>query len=189
MIGEIPFGGISATGNATSQAITTATTKLTFTGATNTPTTGTRVGDPAVKPDATNSRIQINAPGLYRVNFEGCGGADGALNCAFQLRKTVAGTQTALAGTKMAGLFSTTNKFNLSLNAIIEVLSTDLGTAGGASTFADPDATAGAGKPAGGFAGAGAAPKTGVYLDVSITGDASQALTLTDMRLTADRIG
>ena len=41
----------------------------------------------------------------------------------------------------------------------------------------------------GGFAGAGAAPLTGIPVDVMVTGDGSVNLTLSDVRLKALRIG
>jgi hypothetical protein len=189
MLGQIPCGGIYNTGQSTGQALTTATDKLLFTNAVNLAYTGDRTGDPAVKPDATNSRVQLNSPGIYEVSFDVTGGADGAENATFQLRKTVNGTQTAVAGAKTASLFSTTNKFSAGFTAFVEVLASDLPTSGGAATFADPSQSSGAYKPGGGFAGAGAAPLTGVYLDVAVTGDASQTITLTDMRLLVKRLG
>lgn len=187
MIGTVPFGGISKTGNATVQAVTTAAAQLNFQSATNTPNTGSRVGDPAVKPDAANNRIQINEPGIYEIDFDASGTAASALQCTFQLRKGVS-SMAAISGTKCANTFNTAPT-NVGMTRLVEVTASDLPSTGGAATFADPDATAGAGKPGGGFAGAGAAPKTGIYIDVQVTGDGSVNLTLTDMALSVKRLG
>jgi len=187
MLGTLPFAGISATGQSTAQGVTTSAAKLTIPNATATPNTGSRIGDPAVKADPSNSRLILNGPGLYRVTLEGAGSAASALQTTFAFRKGVS-TFTEITGTRQKVTWATTPS-GFSLTAIVEITPSDIPAAGGVSTFADPDATAGAGKPAGGFAGAGAAPKTGIYLDAQVTGNGSVNLTLTDIRLTAERVG
>lgn len=190
MLGAIPFGGIGFTGQATGQLLTSGVAaKMTFPGASNLPTTANREGDPAVKPDFANSRVQVNAPGIYRVKLEFNGTVDGAMNVTADIRKTVGAAQAAVSLARNTGYFVATNKSFLTIESIIEVLASDLPTAGGGSTFADPDASAGPGKPSGGFAGAGAAPKTGVYLDAALTSDATQTLTPIEGRLIVERIG
>lgn len=190
MLGTIPFGGISSTGNTTAQAVTTSAALLALTGGTAIPSTGDRVGDPAVKADPTNSRIQLNAPGIYRLRLEVSGLAASALQTTHQFRKGLSsGAMSVITGTKAKKTWGTTPD-TVGIEAVIEITAADLGTgSGGASTFADPSAAAGVGKPAGGFAGAGAAPKTGVYVDSIVTGDGSVNLTLAEMRFDAQRCG
>lgn len=183
MLGTVPFGGITTTGQSTAFAVTTSAQKLTLANATSGPTTKDRVGDPAVKPDPSNSRLILNAPGIYRVKAELTGVAASALQTTFQFRKG-----TVAYGKQSKKTWGTTPD-TATLETYVEVLASDIPTAGGESTFSDPDATAGAGKPAGGFAGAGAAPKTGVLLNLYVTGDGAVNLTLSDATLSAERVG
>jgi uncharacterized protein YukE len=190
MLGQMAIGGIAFTGQSTAQALTSGTAaKTTMPNASALPTTGTRQGDPAVKPDPTNSQIQVNAPGIYKVSVALCGIPASAMNVIADLRKTVNGSQAAISGARQKQYFPTTNNTQIKLETLIEVLQSDLPSAGGQPTFADPSAAAGAGKPNGGFAGAGAAPKTGVYLDVALTADASANLTLSDGQFLVERVG
>jgi hypothetical protein len=177
------FGGITFTGQSTAFGVTTSAQKLTFAGASNMPTTKDRVGDPAVKPDTANNRLVLNAPGIYRVKAELSGTAASALQTYLQFYKG-----STAYGKKSRYTWATTPGTQ-TLETIVEVLASDIPSGGGVATFADPDATAGAGKPAGGFAGAGAAPQTGVALNLYITGDGSVNLTLSDGSLSAERIG
>ena len=183
MIGQSAFGGITFTGQSTAFAVTTAAARLTFTAASSLPTTKDRVGDPAVKPDPTNSRLILNAPGLYKVRAEVSGVGASALQTTMQFYKG-----TTAYGKKSKYTWATAPGTQ-TLETIVEVTASDLSSAGGVATFADPDATAGAGKPAGGFAGAGAAPLSGVYLNLYVTGDGSVNLTLHEGTLYAERIG
>jgi len=186
MLGTIPFAGLYCTAQSTAQAVTTSAAKLVIPGAAAFPSTGDRVGDPAVKADVTNTRLQINTPGIYEVTLEVSGVAASALQTTHQFRK--GGTTMTAFGPVTKKTWGTTPD-TVSFTSIVEITASDIPTAGGAATFADPSAAAGAGKPAGGFAGAGAAPLTGVYLDSQVTGNGSVNLTPSDIRFTARRIG
>lgn len=186
MLGAVPFGGITSTGQSTAQGVTTSAAQLVITGGVAMPSTSDRAGTPSVKADTANNRLIFNAPGIYRVHFNCVGVAASALQTTFALRKNSTG------GTTLSGVSKETWATTPSTHAamfLVEITNADIPTAGGQSTFADPDATAGVGKPAGGFAGAGAAPKTGIPVDVLVTGDGSVNLTLSDVRLEAERIG
>lgn len=193
MTGTIPFGGITNTGQSTAQAVTASAAQLVFPNATaiGSPTTQNQ-GDPAVKADPTNNRVIVNAPGTYEVTVDIVGAAASALQTTCQLRKngTVGSgsTGTAITGTKAVKTWGTTPD-TFSWTSFIQIASSDLPSAGGVATFADPSASAGVGKPSGGFAGAGAAPLTGIPLDVLVTGNGSVNLTPTDMRLSVRRVG
>lgn len=187
MIGTIPFAGIQSTGQSTGQAITTTAAQLVITGGVATPMTQNRVGDPAVKADPTNNRIIVNTPGIYEIEFDLTATASGTQTAAFTVRKNGA-SGSVISGPKVTGNFGT-SPLSVGMKRIIEVTAADIPTTGGLSTFADPDATAGAGKPAGGFAGAGAAPKTGVPIDILVTGGGSVTLTVTDLGFIVKRIG
>lgn len=184
MLGQIPFAGLVLAGNSTLQAISTTPAVLTLTAASATARHTNQGGDPAVKPDAANSRIVVNAPGIYRVDFSATGTASGSQSADFQVRK--GGTAQAGARTKV---YVGTNPVCASFSAVVEVTAADIPTSGGVATFSDPVATAGAGKPNGGFAGAGAAPKTGVAIDIGVTGGGSVNLTVTDAQFTVTRLG
>jgi len=186
MLGTIPFAGITATGQSTAQGITTSNAQLVIPGATATPNTGSRVGDPGVKADPTNYRLIVGTPGIYAVHLELVGLAASALMLTARFRKNA--LTAGIFGRLMKSLWGTTAS-SAHFMQIVEITAADLPAAGGQSNFADPDATAGAGKPAGGFAGAGAAPKNGIPLDVVVLGSGSVNLTLSDIALTAFRVG
>lgn len=183
MTGQVAFGGLTFTGQATAFAASTTPTKLTFAGASELPTTRNRYGDPAVKADIANNRVIVNAPGIYRCMLEVSGVAASALQSTIQFRK---GT---VAAGKQAKMTWGTTPNTQTIDTLIEVTAADIPSSGGVATFPDPDATPGAGKPAGGFAGAGAAPQTGVALQVYLTGDGSVNLTLSDGSWIVERIG
>lgn len=183
MTGQIPFGAVQFTGQSTATAVTTSAAKLTFNNATASATTQDRSGDPAVKPSVANSNLVLNAPGIYEVSVEFSGAAASALQATFQLAK---GTTTFGRVTKHT--FATTPSV-LSLKSIVEITAADIPAAGGVATFSDPSTSTGAGKPAGSFAGAGAGPRTGVELNIYVTGNGSVNMTLTDGIFLAKRIG
>lgn len=183
MLGQIPFGGLSFTGQSTAFAASTTPTKLTFANASELATTRNREGDPAVKADIANNRIVVNAPGIYKCTLELSGSAASALQTTVQYRKGTTAT-----GKQSKQTWGTTPNTQ-TLTTIVEVTTADIPTSGGVATFPDPDASAGLYKPAGGFAGAGAAPQTGIALQVYLTGDGSVNLTLTDGSWIVERIG
>lgn len=186
MLGAVPFAGITSTGQSTAQAVTTSAAQLVINGGTAMPTTATRAGNPAVRPDVSNNRLIFNAPGIFRVALNCVGVAASALQTTFQLRKN------GSSGTTISGVSKETWATTPSTHSaffVVEITAADLPAAGGQSAFSDPDSTAGAGKPAGGFAGAGAAPKSGVPVDVLVTGNGSVNLTLSDVRFEAEQIG
>lgn len=193
MTGTIPFGGITTTGQSTAQAVTTSAAQLVIPNATaiGSPTTQNQ-GDPAVKADPSSYRNIVNAPGTYKVTVDIVGSSASALQTTFQLRKngTVGSgsTGTAITGTKAKKTWGTTPD-TCSWTSFVQIAASDIPAAGGSATFADPSAAAGAGKPSGGFAGAGAAPLTGIPLDVLVTGDGSVNFTPTDVRLSVERVG
>lgn len=190
MTGMIPFATFYITGGSTAQLLTSGTAaKLTFASAVAGPSTASRGGDPAVKADPTNSRLILNDPGIYEVDVELYGTVDGAMNITLDLYKAINATLTRITGARSKSYYGATNSYEGHLTAIIEVVASDLGPLSTVKTFDDPSASAGAGKPGGGFAGAGAAPQTGVYLEVWATSDATQSLTPTEARFTAKRIG
>lgn len=183
MTGVIPFGGFHFTGQSTAFAVTAVAQKLTFAGAAELPTTRTRVGDPAVKGDTANNRVVVNAPGIYEVEVELSGSAASALQTTLQFYKGTTAT-----GKQSKKTWGTTPDVQ-TLKTIIEITAADIPSSGGVATFSDPDSSAGQYKPAGGFAGAGAAPQTGVALSVYVTGNGSVNLTLTDGTFSVKRVG
>lgn len=186
MIGQTSFGGIVSTGQATAQAVTTSAAQLVITGGVAMPSTSDRTGSPSVKADPTNNRLVFNAPGIYKVELNAVGVGAAALQTTMQLRKN--GASGAAFGSVSKNTWATApNQQNAFF--IVEILASDIPAAGGVATFSDPSAAAGAYKPGGGFAGAGAAPLTGVPVDVLVTGDGAVNLTLSDVRFYAERIG
>lgn len=187
MLGMLPIGGIQSTSQSTAQAVTTAAAQLVITGGVETAGTRTREGDPAVKPDTANNRIVVNAPGIYKATVSISGAAASALQNTYQLRKN-GSSGSAITGTRAKQVYGTTPS-QVSWSSMFEITAADLPAAGGTATFSDPDSSAGAGKPAGGFAGAGAAPKTGVPIDILVTGDGSVNFTPTDIQFIIERVG
>ena len=186
MIGQTSFGGIVSTGQATAQAVTTSAAQLVITGGVTMPSTSDRVGSPSVKADTANNRLVFNAPGIYKVELNAVGVGASALQTTLQLRKN--GSSGAAFGSVSKHTWGTApNQQNAIF--VVEITNADILSTGGVATFADPASGVAAGRPAGGFAGAGAAPLTGVPIDVMVTGDGSVNLTLSDVRFYAERIG
>lgn len=186
MLGQTSFGGITSTGQSTAQAVTTSAAQLVIAGGSALPTTADRSGIPSVKADPTNNRLLLNAPGIYRIALQVIGAAASALQTTFQVRKNGSSGTTLTPTSKQT--WGTTPATH-SAEFYVEITQSDVLAATAVQTFSNPDATAGVGKPAGGFAGAGAAPATGVPVDIMVTGDGSVNLTPTDIRLFAERIG
>lgn len=180
MKGVIPYGYIYIDGASSSntKALTTsiATMDLWSTiGTTGDSTGGTAGGgDPAVKPDKTNNRFICNAPGTYKLRVELSGVIDSAADVTITARKSA----TAIAGGVSKQRWATT-KTHHTMECVFVLSASD--APGTLSTFADP--------AAGGFAGGGAAPKTGVAIDIGLTCSGSQTITIENARFYVERIG
>lgn len=184
MLGQNSFGGITATGQSTAQAVSATAAQLVFTNGSAMPSTSDRVGAASVRADTANNRLLLNAPGIYRVDFCATGSAASALQTTFQMRKNSA---TAFGRTSVE-TWGTTPATHTAV-FIVEITAADIPAAGGQPVFADPSAAVGAYKPGGGFAGAGAAPLTEIPVDVLVTGNGSVNFTMTEYTLFAERIG
>lgn len=178
MRGAIPYGGLNITGGAVTQALTTtAGAMVAWAGAGGSalPDTNSSVGDPAVKPDLANSRILVQAPGTYEVEFNISTDMATGADLIAQLRKNGTVVPTAKGKGRC-----TTDKNQVSFKSIIEVTTDDNPKT--IQSFANPSTS--------GFAGAGGAPKTMVPLDIVLSvGASTDTVTIEEASFIVTRIG
>lgn len=175
MRGVIPFASIGITNGVGTQALSTSAALLGLSalGGVNGDYTA---GDPAARPDVTNSRL-ILGPGVYEIDLQVEGVTDGAQIITFQLAKN----GTAISGTARPQSWAiSTAKNNHVLKAIITL--TDADVPGTIGNFADPASTS--------FNGAGGATKEGIPLTVLVSsGAGTPTLTFEQLLFAAKRIG
>lgn len=178
MLGLVPFAGLNVTGGAATQALTTSAGQMVAwaaSGGSALPDSNTKCGDAAVKPDLSNSRILVQAPGIFLVTFNATLDMASGADVIAQLRKN--GTVVATAKGKAR---CTTDKGQVSFQSIVEVTTAD--NPATIQTFANPSTS--------GFAGAGGAPKTEVPLDIVLSVAAStDTATIEEASFLVVRIG
>lgn len=178
MKGLIPFASLTISGPGSGTiALTTAAAVMNLfsaTGGANGPATTSDDGDPAVKSDAANNRILVEAPGVYEIS----GFLSGVVDSAIDVTISFAKNAVALADTQNKQRWGTT-KNTQPFNAIINVTAAD--NPGTIATKPDPSSS--------GFAGAGGFPKQMVPITMILTGSGSQTLTAEGAQVIVKRLG
>lgn len=187
MKGLIPFGAITVSGpGAATQALSTTLALLALfddTGGAN--VNGTfDDGYPSVYPDKANNRVLVEAPGVYEVDVILSGITDAAQDIWINLAKNA----TAISDMQTRTRWTDAVKNQIVLSGFVTIATSD--NPGTIATKPDYDATAGAGKPAGGFGGNAAFPKNMVPLTLLIkSGASTPTITLEHAQFKVKRVG
>lgn len=180
MKGLIPFGALVISGpGAITQALSTALAQMTAwasAGGANGPASTYDDGNPDVKPDYANSRVLVQAPGVYEVTVNLSGITDGTQDITLAIAKN--GTALTTAQNKRSWTVSVKNQHVLT--ALVAITAAD--NPGTITTKPDPATT--------GFAGAGGFPKMMVPLTVQLASGASTpTLTFENCQFLVKRVG
>lgn len=168
------YGGMYIAAGAATQALSTSAAALAQWSASGGANGIYSQGDPAVIPDYANNRVKVNSPGRYKVTVQLSVDSDAAFDLTMRLRKN---------GTAVTGA-ACQQRVTTDLNQIVgvffvEVLATD--SPDTLVTFADPSSS--------GFGGAGGAPKTLSYLDVSLAANTgTPTLTFQECQFLVERL-
>lgn len=166
------YGGLNITGGAGTVALSTTPAQLNVwssAGGSNVGGTSNPGDNISIQPDNTNNRIKVS-PGVYLVNF-----FMSALNATGgKVTARVRKNGSAVATLKASCQIGTTNG-TVCLSGVLTITSAD--NPGTLPTSPDPAST--------GFAGAGAAPKNLVPVDIDLTlGSGTDTLTINEAALT-----
>lgn len=172
---------LTLTGNATTITGSTTPAKVTLFNAA--PGAAIGAGHPGVQAVKADSRLLLEK-GTYRINlslqFNQATAADTTINFRKGESVTIPGVLQAVAGSNAKAMATR--------ETVIQITDADV-AAYGVKTFDDPSAAAGAGKPGGGFSGAGAAPTAVVPLDLMLSTSTGSVVTINDLTFSAERIG
>lgn len=171
------FGGLHITGGADTLALTTTAARMiswSASGGSNSDAdSNTDDGNASIVPDYANNRIKV-MPGVYKVDLVITGDMDTAADVIAQIYKNSVAVSKLKQKQRM-----TTNKDQIVISGLLEVLESDIPDT--LPTFADPSAT--------GFAGAGAAPKSLVPIDVYLSlVSGSQTITFEEAAFTLIKV-
>ncbi len=174
MKGLIPFGSLTISGpGAATQALSTtfaAFGLFSSTGGANGPASTYDDGDPAVRPDVTNNRLLLEAPGVYEIEAILSGTIDAAQDVA-------------VADLQVRQRFTDAVKNHMSLKGLLVITTAD--NPGTIATKADPVTSATAL-----YAGLGGFPKTMVPVTLQIkSGASTPTVTAEFAQFIAKRIG
>lgn len=175
---ELPYGGLTVSAGAGTQALTTALAKFTGWGAVSKADSRSRDGDYSIWPDLTNNRVLV-VPGVYEVSFDLDGTMSGSDTLTFQIFKNAV----AVPDLQVSRYQAATNALGFAFSGILNVLPTDNPKTIG--TFADPVKTSNP-PNAGGYA---SAPDLMIPIEIYVKSAAgSDTLTIVNAHLTLKRL-